>query len=296
MTKQTIFIHLDKYTGPAAVTDLYPFGDMDLGYGAPWGITKITGIYESRRQVSTADLAAAPGAVVTGEHIKARNIHIEASYNKRDGLDTWQQRAVLNSALNQTGKMRMTLTTTVHGNTDTDVTTYIDFYIDGWALKDAKNLDVKASFTIDMICPDPFFRDTEFQPEPAATLSARRARSRKAVVMGGDVPGPFRALITASGDVVRPRVTDDATGKWLDVDATLHAGTELHVSTDPAERTVRIDGDYDGRPYMSRGSDAFLVAPGGSVSFSAESGEENMTADVAYQARFTSPFIVSRET
>lgn len=282
MTEVTLSLHFDRYFHGDTIQSL---DLVDMGPDDMIDITKITGLESAPRQVSTADLAAAPGAAVTGEHIKARAIHIEGGFKDSNG--TMVDIGKLADAFNPTGKMR--LKTRLHWpKSGIEDVKYIDCYVEGWALKDRKHMDVDVAFTLDLICPDPYFRGTPLPPEPVLQSSTRdRLRAMKATA-GGDVPCPWRVIIKASGDVVRPSATDPATGARLEVAATLHDGAVLRLSTDPSERTVRIDGDYTGRPYLVPGSEAFLAMPGSSVEISARSGEENITSDITYQSRYSS--------
>ena len=97
------------------------------------------------------------------------------------------------------------------------------------------------------------------------------------VFNGGQVPVPYTATISASGDVVNPSITNATTGKVLLIKKTLVSGERLEVKIthDRTYVTSNIDGDCRGA--LSLSSNLFELGVGDNVlKPEAEAGMSNM--------------------
>lgn len=99
----------------------------------------------------------------------------------------------------------------------------------------------------------------------------------------GQVPVPFTAVFSASGDVEKPKITHVATGKFLVVNKSLVNGERLtvQITHDRTYVTSSVDGDCRGA--LSLKSNLFQLEVGDNVlKPEAESGLDNLQVSVDF--------------
>lgn len=103
------------------------------------------------------------------------------------------------------------------------------------------------------------------------------------VYNSGQVPVPFTATFTISGDVVNPKITNAVTGKMLKINKSLVSGERLvvEITHDRTYVTSSIDGECRGALALS--SDLFELDTGDNVlKPEADEGLTNMLIDIAF--------------
>lgn len=99
----------------------------------------------------------------------------------------------------------------------------------------------------------------------------------------GQVPIPYKAIFTATGEVENPRITNAITGKYLLVNKTLVSGERLTVDITHDKTTVTSSLDGDCRGALSLKSNMFQLDVGDNVlKPEAESGLSNMQVDINF--------------
>lgn len=99
----------------------------------------------------------------------------------------------------------------------------------------------------------------------------------------GQVPVPFTATFTASGDVVNPSITNATTGKFLKIKKTLVSGERLEVKITHERTYVTSSVDGDCRGALSLSSNLFELGVGDNVlKPEAESGLYNMQVNIDF--------------
>ena len=99
----------------------------------------------------------------------------------------------------------------------------------------------------------------------------------------GQVPVPFKATLSASGDVENPKITNAATGKFLLINKTIVSGERLivEITHDRATVTSSVDGDCRGA--LSLKSTLFQLEVGDNVlKPEATSGLANLQVDIDF--------------
>lgn len=99
----------------------------------------------------------------------------------------------------------------------------------------------------------------------------------------GQVPVPFTATFTASGDVENPKITNAATGKFLIVNKSLVSGERLlvQITHDRTYVTSSVDGDCRGA--LSLKSNLFQLEVGDNVlKPEAKSGLANLQVGIDF--------------
>jgi hypothetical protein len=100
---------------------------------------------------------------------------------------------------------------------------------------------------------------------------------------GGQVPVPYTATFTASGEVVNPKISNATNGKFLQLKKTLVSGErlEVQITHDRTYVTSNIDGDCRGA--LSLKSNMFELDVGDNVlKPEADSGLTNMQVNIDF--------------
>lgn len=218
---------------------------LTLGPGEELDITKITGLESSELEVGLSDLAVVDGSSLDGKHVKARPIHIEGSF--RSLKDPGTKRETLVRFFNP--KLSGTLTATIETGDQTETRTRsIDYELEGWTIREQKNLDARVGFVADLICPDPYFYGPEQESQGWI------------IEVGGDTETGWTAHI--SGPVTTATITNEDTGEYMRVEGvSVPSGGELQISTEERAMTVTVGGVSVFR-YIDRGSTPFKLQPG----------------------------------
>ena len=99
----------------------------------------------------------------------------------------------------------------------------------------------------------------------------------------GQVPVPFTATLSASGDVENPKITNAATGKFLLINKTIVSGERLIVEITHDRTTVTSSVDGDCRGALSLKSTLFQLEVGDNVlKPEATSGLANLQVDIDF--------------
>ena len=155
-----------------------------------------------------------------------------------------------------------------------------------------------------LICPDPFWKSLHqttrglkaYEPKFVLPVTLPASMGEvgdfTSVLNEGDVEAPV--LITVSGPVVNPEITNETTGETLRINVTLSLDEVLYIDTDPRRKRVEIFrggafyrtafGLID-RNYAK--SSLWKLAPGeNNLSYVADEGNENATVVVQWNDRF----------
>lgn len=100
---------------------------------------------------------------------------------------------------------------------------------------------------------------------------------------GGQVPVPFTATFTASGEVVNPKITNAVTGKYLLIKKSLESGERLvvEITHDRTYVTSSVDGDCRGA--LGLKNTLYELDVGDNVlKPEAESGKSNLQVDISF--------------
>ena len=127
-------------------------GMAQTGEKREFGITNITGIEASELEISTTDNALVDGSTVDGKRIKNRPIHIEATLRDDKNNPASRQRIIKFFNPKYTGKMTINHSGTLRN---------IEYELEGWSFVARDNVYGQLSFVADLMCPDPFMRNTD---------------------------------------------------------------------------------------------------------------------------------------
>lgn len=239
---------------------------LNLGPGEALDINKITGLESSELEVGLSDLATVDGSSLDGKHIKARPIHLEGSF--RNLSDPAGKREQLVRFFNP--KLTGTLTATIRSG-DSAITRAIEYELEGWTVKERRNLDARVGFVADFVCPDPYFFGAEIHPNGWNQINN-----------DGDVEAGWRATI--KGPATNPGVYNTKTGEFMRIRATITRDDLLIISTEDRKQTITLNDDSSFR-LIDRASTPFKLQPGLNVlEIKADSGTPS--GEISFRERY----------
>lgn len=286
---------------------------LAMGPGEDLGLLKVTGLESSELELSTSDNALVDGASVDGKKIKARPIHIEASFRSNKNNPENRARIIRFFNSKYTGKALIT---------NMGVDRNIEYELEGWTFATARNMDNKLGIMVDLICPDPYMLNVDnFGKNMAAisrlfafpwrVLSARatnkldypaearglmlggmtmgyRTLHEEAVLANdGDVPTGLIIVFTATrGAVSNPKITKNDTGEYMRVVVEMQQGDVLTVDTNERHQTITLNG-VNYYQHIDRGSSPFLLSVGdNSLTYGADNNYVNLDVNLYYTPKY----------
>lgn len=266
---------------------------LKLGRGSVYRWLSYSGIEASDIQLDTVERAQLPGAFVQSRRVGPRTITI--TFSVSDKKRTEELRPWLISFFNpyKPGRLKVTRS---------GVTRVIDFWIAGQPEFVQPNIhDDYLHVTVELLCPDPFFRDEEetvyvynklvplltfpFNTFKGAGISAGIWRDEFVATLknDGDVPTGIHCTLYIEDFVINPKISLD--DKFIRVLASLNRGDVVEIVTEAGNKTILINGEarhlYDLRSVF------FEIPVGQSrLEISADDGAEHMTARFAFARRW----------
>ena len=154
---------------------------------------------------------------------------------------------------------------------------------------------------INLYAPDPFWQDEEEKNvQMASMISMFEFPLRLSTQMGtagdkriieneGDAPAPVE--IVFNGPAVKPRVENETTGQFIEVDRELEGGDRLKINTAFGNKSVVIErenGDIESAfSYINLNSEFWQLEVGENVlTYSAEQGADDATVNVYWKNRY----------
>ncbi len=246
------------------------FGKSASGIRREFGITKITGLESSEFELSTTDNALVDGSTVDGKRIKKRPIHIEATLRDDRNNEVNRQRIIKFFNSKYTGKLTIDYS---------GIKRNIEYELEGWTFVTASNVFGKMSISVDLICPDPMFKNIDNFGQNMANISKMiafpwRCLKKKVSVsdpykglcLGGNITG-YRTLskevllpndgdvptglqiqfIAERGPVTNPKITlvrtqQGESGLYMRVKLAMNQGDVLLVDTNTRHQVIELNG------------------------------------------------------
>lgn len=240
-------------------------GRSGSGEKREFGITRIEGLESSDLEISTTDNALVDGSTVDGKRIQNRSIHIEATLRDDQNNERNRQRIIKFFNPKYSGKL-----TVDHSG----ITRNIEYELEGWNFAAQSNVYNELSIVVDLMCPDPFMKNTDNFGQNMADISRHIAFPWRVVKKGVAVPQPYRGIalsgqitgyrtlkkevhlpndgdvptgvqiqfIAARGPVTNPKIVLLGTGKFVRVKAAMKAGDILLIDTNKRHQVIELNG------------------------------------------------------
>ncbi len=267
----------------------------------PYLLSDADGLYEMAASVNLSSNTMNDGAVYHSSVLKKRNIVLTLS----DVGDHTEHRALLNELFVPKSSGILTLD---EGNEHRKIEYYVE------SMK-STGLDAYRSYTISLICPDPYFYDLEdsevtmssFLPSFYFTHCFKSAKEEfgyrqkekiqtiyNEVGIGGT---GMKIEITCNGDVKNPSITRVESTQSITVGTSskplnLVAGDRVIITTYDADKQVYLV--HEGintkiNQYLSEDSYFIQLEKGtNSIGYSAAAGVDNMIVKITYKIRYAS--------
>lgn len=285
-------------------------GDMAISFGeqpdSPYFLIDADGLYSTELDVNISANAFDDGGIYQSSKIKNRNIVLTIQDRGSD-----DHIAVRDSLLNLfTPKLKGRLTIK-ENDEDTGSEKVIDYYTEK-VVSDGKNSS--RTFTISLICPDPYFYDPYDKYVQMANYAAMftfqhnfisageefgsrsKAKSKNIQnITGSDAVG-LSINLKINGAVTNPSLTRVESGETIRIGTSskqlaLVYGDLLTVTTGSGNKHIyltRSGVKTEINQYISSGSSFFELHQGdNTIGYDAESGVSNIEVSVSYRMRYT---------
>lgn len=264
----------------------------------PWLMTDVTGIYEFDADVYTSDNTMTDGATYQGSTVKKRNIVLTMV----DKGDHKYNRELLYTVFKPKSPGVFTYE-------EGDEVRTIDYYVENVVPGTASGLHW--SFTVSLICPDPFFTDTqdtsvlvagwtglfefvhEFKLEALGERSTEKLKTIENDSAADNVG--LTLTITATGDATNPSVTRVESQQTMKIGTeskslTLHAGDILVITTGVNNKHVYLTTDgstSEINEYLDEKSEFIQLMRGSNtIGYDADSGSEYMNVLCEFRYKY----------
>lgn len=276
------------------------------GNGKEFGINEITGIESSELEVSTTDNALVDGATVDGKRILKRPIHIVMTLRDDRNNSANRQRIIKFFNPKYTGKLTIN---------NMGVERNIEYELEGWSFKKKTNLNAKLQVVVDLICPNPYFRNIDNFGKNMANISAQFAfpwrvtaqkvygvnDPYKGLALGGftmgyrtlkqyvelandgDVPTGLQIQFVATrGPVTNPKIALVGSDKYIRIITEMNQGDILLVDTDERNQIIELNG-VNCYQKIDRKSQNFLLQKGDNyLEYDADINYTNLDVNLFY--------------
>lgn len=236
------------------------------GKGKEFSINEITGIESSDIEISMSDNALVDGSTVDGKRIKSRPIHIVMTLMDDKNNPANRQRIIKFFNPKYTGKL-------IIDNMGTERN--IQYELEGWTFKKQCNLNSRLQVLVDLMCPNPYFKNMDNFGKNMANITALfafpwRCTARKVygtpdpykgftlggwttgyrtlkkavrLANDGDVPtGVQIQFIAKRGPVSNPKIELTGSGKFIRLIVDMEQGDVLLVDTDQRNQIIELNG------------------------------------------------------
>lgn len=266
---------------------------LEIGKDKLCKLINIEGISSSEYSVDIVNNAQFDGGSVKSKRVESRLITITAEYSSTEDTETRRQNLIrfLNPYL--TGKLYVNYS---------GVKRVINYEVAGF--KDSReNLYDPLKFIINLICPNPFFKDErEFSknmagkinsitvpfniPARGMIMSAKVLRQEATIINNGDKDTGLIISFIAKGEVSNPKIENLTTGKFLRIVVDLMPGDILTINTNKGTKRIELNGKNISQK-MDRSSSFIDMQVGENVlKYSADKGYTNLNVYPKWTAEF----------
>lgn len=253
-------------------------------------IISIEGLDGSDYDINIADNVFGYGGTINSRKIKPRPIVIESEC--ADKINTEDIRKTLISFFNPLHEGILIVNRCGSER-------YIKYNVEKFKDK-RKNLYDPLDFIVDLICPNPFFKEIQIGEQISTWIGGwkfkfklpfrfkQKGKPVKNVFNAGDVETPVK--IAFKGPAVNPKVSNLTTGKFVRVNRTLTSDDTLFINTEKGNKTIEIERNgvrKNAGSYIDLDSTFFQLAPGDNlIEYSTENNLDPQSVELVYSNRY----------
>lgn len=266
---------------------------LEIGKDKLYKLINIEGISSSEYSVDIVNNAQFDGGTVKSKRVESRLITITAEYPSTEDTETRRQNLIRFFNPYLTGKLYVNYS---------GVKRVINYEVAGF--KDSReNLYDPLKFIINLICPNPFFKDErEFSKDMAGKInsitvpftipangmimSAKVLRQEATIINNGDKDTGLIISFMAKGEVSNPKIENLTTGKFLRIVVDLMPGDILTINTNKGNKRIELNGKNISQK-MDRSSSFIDMQVGENIlKYSADKGYTNLNVYPKWTAEF----------
>jgi len=266
---------------------------LEIGKDKLCKLINIEGISSSEYSVDIVNNAQFDGGTVKSKRVESRLITITAEYPSTEDTETRRQSLIRFFNPYLTGKLYVNYS---------GVKRVINYEVAGF--KDSReNLYDPLKFIINLICPNPFFKDErEFSknmagkinsitvpftiPARGMIMSAKVLRQEATIINNGDKDTGLIISFMAKGEVSNPKIENLTTGKFLMIVVDLMTGDILTINTNKGTKRIELNGKNISQK-MDRSSSFIDMQVGENIlKYSADKGYTNLNVYPKWTAEF----------
>jgi len=266
---------------------------LEIGKDKLYKLINIEGISSSEYSVDIVNNAQFDGGTVKSKRVESRLITITAEYPSTEDTETRRQNLIRFFNPYLTGKLYVNYS---------GVKRVINYEVAGF--KDSReNLYDPLKFIINLICPNPFFKDErEFSknmagkinsitvpftiPARGMIMSAKVLRQEATIINNGDKDTGLIISFMAKGEVSNPKIENLTTGKFLRIVVDLMPGDILTINTNKGTKRIELNGKNISQK-MDRSSSFIDMQVGENIlKYSADKGYTNLNVYPKWTAEF----------
>ena len=266
---------------------------LEIGKDKLYKLINIEGISSSEYSVDIVNNAQFDGGTVKSKRVESRLITITAEYPSTEDTETRRQSLIRFFNPYLTGKLYVNYS---------GVKRVINYEVAGF--KDSReNLYDPLKFIINLICPNPFFKDErEFSknmagkinsitvpftiPASGMMMSTKVLRQEATIINNGDKNTGLIISFMAKGEVSNPKIENLTTGKFLRIVVDLMPGDILTINTNKGNKRIELNGKNISQK-MDRSSSFIDMQVGENIlKYSADKGYTNLNVYPKWTAEF----------
>lgn len=266
---------------------------LEINDNTKFRIESIEGIDTSELELYTTSNATYDGMTLLSKGLTQRPISISIDYT---GQEKERKRQEIIKFFNL--KSQGTLIVT-YG----DIERAIDYHIENFSCP-LKNIHYKLSFTVDLICLNPYFREVinkkvdiatwlgEFvfpliiPQEEGIILGLRQPSVIINIFNEGDIETGVIIKIKALGSTSKPKIINAQTGEYMLINKDMVQGDEIEINTNKGEKKVTfISGGIETNilNLLDIGSTFLTLATGDNLlTYDAEENVDNLEISIYY--------------
>lgn len=270
---------------------------IELGYHTPYLINKIEGLGQVDADMGMVSAPYQDGQIFIDTKLSPREINIEGTFRKLTSPELYNNRKQMQRLINP----KLGLGTLQYEHEG--VLKQIDAVADGTPVFPDKDTDMFQRFQVDFICPNPYWRDLnqvsralrayEGKFTLPFTLPFRLGKQgdRTTLTNDGDVPAPVQ--IDLQGPVTNPKITNETTGEFIQINGSIAADEVLHIDTTPNMKRIEVyKGDFVrsifGRFAYEQGASFWKLEIGkNDISYVADEGNNKAIVAVSWRNMYS---------
>jgi phage-related protein len=263
---------------------------LDIGKDTDYRLIDIEGIDHSDYELNISNNTQADGGFVTNKRVQTRPISMNVAYV---GSEKEAERKRLISFFNP--KKSGVIIANFNG-----VERAIEYEIESFKSK-LTNIYEDLIFTVDFICPNPFWKDLIDSGEEIISwtggisfpfsfnaMFATKGEPSKKVINYGDVEAPVE--ITFKGPAINPKIVNNVTGEFVRVKKQLSSDDTLVINTEVGNKKVEIiklDGSRQNAfNYIDLNSTFLQLKVGDNLFEYSTEGLEPSSVSIRYKNRY----------